>query len=139
MNRLALLLVPALAVGCAHNRISGTVVDRNGAPVAGAIVGLAPGNVEVVTDAEGRWAVDYLRDAAGERVRLDTRTAYEIEAFRVGYHVATATLEYKRGEAEAATITLVEDSIRVATPEDDIDPGREAGRPQAAGTAYEGE
>lgn len=139
MNRIARTLVPMLALGCAHNRLTGTVVDRNGAPVPGAIVGLAPGNVEVVTDAEGRWVVDYLRDDEGERVRLGTRTDYEVEAFRVGYHVATTRVSYKRGDATVETITLVEDSIRIATPEDDIDPGREAGRPQATGAAYEGE
>lgn len=139
MKRLAPLLAPLLLAGCAHNRIGGRVVDRNGAPIAGAIIGLAPGNVEVVTDAEGRWAVDYLRDEAGERIRLGTRTEYDVEAFRIGYHVATARLSYKRGEHEVGAITLVEDSIRVATPEDDIDPGRQRRQPQASGAAYEGE
>jgi len=136
----ALWLLAALGVaGCAHNRITGTVVDRNGAPVAGAVVGLTPGHVEVVTDAEGRWAIDYLRTEAGDRVRLSPRTGYAIEVFRVGYHVAGGRLDYRRGEAEAGPITLVEDTIRVATPEDDIDPGRAGARPEASGAAYEGE
>lgn len=127
------------ATGCAHNRITGTVVDRNGAPVAGAVVGLTPGHVEVVTSSDGRWTVDYLRTEAGDRIRLSPRTRYEIEVFRVGYHVAGGRLDYRRGDAEAERIMLVEDSIRVATPEDDIDPGREDARPEASGVAYEGE
>lgn len=139
MTRKTLALVALMLVGCAHNRIGGQVLDRNGVPVAGAIIGLAPGNVEVVTDAEGRWAIDYLRDDAGARVRFGTRTEYDVEAFQVGYHVATTRLMYKRGDVQLDAITLVEDSIRVATPDDDIDPGRERAQPTASGAAYEGE
>lgn len=139
MNRIGPMLTALLLSGCAHNRIGGQVLDRNGAPVAGAIIGLAPGNVEVVTDADGRWAIDYLRNEDGERIRLGTRADYDLEAFRVGYHVATAHLTYKRGDVQVDDITLVEDSIRVATPEDDIDPGRQRAQPTASGAAYEGE
>lgn len=137
--KVPLVLAALAGASCSHNRITGTVVDRNGSPVPGAVVGLTPGHVEVVTDSEGRWTVDYLRTEAGDRVRLSPRTGYDIEVFRVGYHVSGGRLDYRRGDAEAAPITLVEDSIRVATPEDDIDPGRADARPEASGAAYEGE
>ena len=139
MRGVAIVFVMSIGGGCAHNRITGTVVDRNGAPVPGVIVGLTPGNVEVLTDAEGNWAVDYLRDDAGSRIRLGTRRDYDLEVFRLGYHAATTGFRYQRGSLDTGTLTLVEDGVRVATPDDDIDPGREAALPRAAGAAYEGE
>ncbi len=132
---LALLVAP----GCAARRITGLVVDRNGAPVPGAIVSIAPGEVEVVTDGDGAWTIDYLRDAAGERVRLAPRTTYAIEVFRVGYHVVASRFDYKSGEVAVQTVTLVEDTIRVGPSEVDLDPAHLDRRPQASGAAYEGE
>jgi hypothetical protein len=137
--RAALGLALLVLGGCATRRITGRVVDRNGAPVAGAIVAIDPGGVEVVTDGQGAWSIDYLRDAAGERVRLAARTTYAIEVFRVGYHIVSSQFAYRSGEVAVETVTLVEDSIRVAPPEDDLDPARYERRPQASGAAYEGE
>lgn len=136
---LALGLALALLTGCAARRISGQVVDRNGDPVSGAVVSIAPGDVEVVTDGEGVWSIDYLRDAAGERVRLSPRTSYAIEVFRVGFHVVSSKFDYKNGEVAVETVTLVEDTIRVGAPEDDLDPSRYERPSQATGATYEGE
>ena len=148
MIRAPTLMCLALA-GCAHQNIAGAVLDRNGSPVVGVIVSVEPGpnqssgegvtRVEVLTDAEGRWSVDYLRNTVGERVRLARRTRYRVEAFRVGYHVVDAEFDYRRGEVEVAPLTLTEDAIRVAAPEDDIDPGRFNRPSQATGATFEGE
>jgi hypothetical protein len=149
VNRYSLPLLAAMA-GCAHQNIAGAVLDRNGAPVPGAIVSIEPGldnsaeaasvgSVEVVTDADGRWSIDYLRNELGERVRLARRTTYRIEAFRVGFHVEDAEFDYRRGEVEVAPLTLTADTIRVSAPEDDIDPGRFNRPSQATGATFEGE
>ena len=41
-----------------------------GEPLPRAVVSLVPGNVELVTDRDGRFVIDYLRDQSGERVKL---------------------------------------------------------------------
>ena len=51
----------ASAWGAGHF-ITGQVIDRNGQPVNRAVISLAPGNVKLVTDREGMFLIDYLRD-----------------------------------------------------------------------------
>ena len=57
--------------------------------------------------------LDYLRDEAGERVKLKRRTDYGIEIFKPGYHVLNQDFYYKRGELLMEPLVLKEDSIRV--------------------------
>ena len=61
----ALLLSPASAEA-GRNQIGGQILDRNGEPVNRAIVSLVPGNVQLMTDREGNFLIDYLRDEDGE-------------------------------------------------------------------------
>lgn len=133
---MTLLLLFACAT---HHVISGQVVDRNGQPVERANVALAPGNVEIITDDNGHFAIDYLRDAEGSRTKLSRRTDYTVEFFKVGFHPEKQAFYYKRGEFVLEPVTLTEDTVRVETATVDIDPAKFPDRQQAAGGSYEGE
>ncbi len=134
------ILAAFLAAGCAtHHAISGSVVDRNGEPVERALVSVQPGNVAIVTDPNGWFQIDYLRDETGERTKLKRRTTYEIEIFKPGYHLQQVLVEYKRGELLLEPIVLKEDTIRVVGVDENIDPGAYPDRTQSSGATYEGE
>lgn len=126
----------ALAKGRA---IQGQVVDRNGQGLGMVSVSLAPGNVEIVTEPDGSFRIDYLRDARGERIRLSRRTEYQLLLFRVGWNEQQIAVSYQRGELILAPITLQEDIIRVESSDEDIDPGSHTDPAQNAGGSYEGE
>ncbi|MDP6932975.1 MAG: carboxypeptidase-like regulatory domain-containing protein [Myxococcota bacterium] len=135
---------PALLLGfttsCAfHHSIQGTVLDRNGEPVERVIVSLDPGGVELVTDEQGNFLVDYLRDSEGNRVKLARRTDYTVEAFKVGYHLTSQNFYYKRGELTLEILTLNEDTIRIDPSDVDFDPASYPDRTHSAGSSYEGE
>jgi hypothetical protein len=133
------MLISLLIACTAHHAISGSVVDRNGEPVERAIVTLEPGNVQIVTDQDGAWEVDYLRDEEGERIKLDKRTDYTVEAFKAGYRPEEIDLYYKRGELPTEPLVLKEDTIRVVPSEQDIDPDSHPDRTHGSGANYEGE
>ncbi len=140
MKRVLVTSVLLLAtVGCASHQISGTIVDRNGQALERVIITVEPGNVQLVSDQAGAFTIDYLRDEAGERVKLDKKSDYSVEAFKVGYHIADTSLYYKRGELLLEPIVLKEDTIRVSGTEADIDPGQYPDRSQSSGATYEGE
>ena len=134
-----LLLVPALGACATRSAISGAVVDRNGDPIERVIVSLDPGDVELLTDPDGAFRINYMRDESGQRVRLERRRTYTVELFRLGYHVGQKNVEYRRGELVLEPFTLVEDTIRVQAPVHEVDPGTVEGRPEGAGATYEGE
>jgi len=124
---------------CGPHIIHGQVIDRNGDPIPRAIVGLKPGNVEIVTDGEGRFMVDYLRDDEGERVKLKRRTDYGMEIFKPGYHVLLQDFYFKRGELYMEPVVLKEDSIRVIGSEELFNPNEHRDRTHSAGQSLEGE
>jgi hypothetical protein len=139
VSQVALFLLPVLGA-CAHHRtITGQVLDRNGDPMEQVVVSVHPGNVEIVTDAAGLFVIDYLRDDQGERTSLVTKTDYQIEAFKPGYHITRSSLSYRRGRMSVDPITLVKDTIRVSESSGDLDPDQYPDRTQSSGTAYEGE
>jgi len=139
MDRLRVLGL-SLLLGCnTHRAISGQVVDRNGNPMDRVIISVAPGGVEMVTDSEGYFVIDYLRNDTGERIKLDKRQEYEVEAFRAGYHINSNLFFYKKGELYLDPITLTEDTIRVPFSEENIDPAQFPERTNATGVNYEGE
>lgn len=139
-SRLLLAGLLATQWGCASRRaISGQVLDRNGMPVERVIVSVEPGGVEIVTDTEGRFTIDYIREAGGERTDLDKKTEYRIEMFKPGYHISRSSVDYRRGAIELEPFTLVKDTIRVSDNEDDLDPEKYPDRTHSAGTNYEGE
>ena len=137
-----LLLVPLALAAPAHagkHSVQSQVLTRNGQPVAKAIIKLDPGNVELVTDREGRFLIDYLRDEVGERVKFAKKTDYAIEVFKVGYHPFTTTFYFKRGELVLDDVVLVEKTIRVDDVPENIDPGTTTETTHAAGATYEGQ
>jgi len=140
MTRSPLLLAALALSGCSrHHAIFGIVQDRNGEPLARVVVGLSPGNVELVTDEAGQFTVDYLRDESGARTKLQRRSDYEITLFKPGYHNASTTFYFKRGELQLEPMSLTEDTIRVEAGSENIDPGQYPDRAQNNGAAYEGE
>lgn len=129
-----------LVIACAsHRAITGSVLDRNGDPIERAIVSVHPGGVEIVTDENGRYVIDYLRTTDGDRTDLRKKTEYQLEAFLPGYHITRASLSYRRGKVEADPITLVPDTVRMSESDADLDPSLYPDRSQSAGSTYEGE
>jgi hypothetical protein len=124
---------------CGPHIIHGQVIDRNGDPIPRAIVGLTPGNVEIVTDGDGRFMVDYLRNNEGERVKLKRRTDYGMEIFKPGFHVLSEDFYFKRGELFMEPFVLKEDSIRVIGSEELFNPDEHRDRTHSAGQSLEGE
>ena len=129
-----------LMMGCStHHAIIGSVVDRNGEPMERVLVTLDPGGVEMITDSEGRFMIDYLRGEAGERIRLSKKTDYGIEYFRTGFHIEQSKFYFKKGELFLEPITLAEDTIRVTVSDETLDPADLQQGTQSAGATYEGE
>jgi len=135
LGALLSVAVPAYAGG---HSVSSQVLTRNGQPVAKAIVKLTPGNVELVTDREGRFLIDYLRDDAGERIKFGKKTDYAIEVFKVGFHPLTTPFYFKRGQLVLDDIVLVEKTIQVDDVPENLDAGTEE-TTHAAGATYEGQ
>jgi hypothetical protein len=134
----ALVLFPGTAFAGKHS-ISGTVVDRNGQPVERVNVTLSPGNVEIITDETGKFLIDYLRDADGNRTKLGKRADYAVSFFKVGYHEEKQSFFYKRGELVLEPVTLKEDTIKLDPSVDNIDPATFPDRQENSGGSYEGE
>jgi hypothetical protein len=136
---IALAVALAMPAEASRNYISGQVIDRNGKPVERAIVTLAPGNVQLVTDSEGKFLIDYLRDDAGQRMRLARKVDYQLEVFKPGYHTESLPVHYKRGAVAVDPFTLKEDTIEVTDDDKNIDPGLFSDRSQSGGATYEGQ
>ena len=135
---LALLLLGAPALA-ARNQISGQVLDRNGKPVNRAIITLAPGNVQMITDEEGKFTIDYLRTDAGERMKLTRKVDYDLEVFKPGFHVEKRNFFYKSGPVAVAPITLAEETVVVTPDAENIDPGLFSDKTHGSGATYEGQ
>lgn len=119
--------------------ITGHVVDRNGAGMSRAIVSLAPGNVELVTDRDGNFVVDYLRAADGDRKKLRRHTEYVLEVFKPGYHVYAVHLPYRRGVLTVDTVTMIEETVDLADLPENLDPALYKTQTQSSGANYEGQ
>lgn len=143
MNPSRLLLVALLGASsvasAARNEINGQVLDRQGEPVHRAIISLEPGNVELVTDRDGRFLIDYLRDDDGERSRLKRKIDYTVEVFKPGYHTESYTFYYKRGRQEVPTFTIKEETIKISDDGQDLDPELYQDQTQSSGATYEGQ
>jgi hypothetical protein len=93
--------------------ITGLVTNQNGEPMPRATVSLSPGNVEVVTDREGRFEFVYLRDELGGRVKLTKRRTYRLEVFKTGFHVVELDVSYKHGPHEVEPVSMLPETLRV--------------------------
>ena len=132
------LLLPLASFAGKHS-ISGQVVNRNGKPMEQVIVSLSPGNVELITDREGRFIIDYLRDEDGVRTRLKRRAEYTLELFKVGFHVEKRALFYKSGPAVIDTIQMIEETIQVHDDGADLTESLDNEPTHSAGANYEGQ
>jgi len=137
----ALLASPAFA---GKHYISGRVIDRNGDPVDKAVITLRPDTdkdleVQLVTDREGRFLVDYLRTADGERARLARRVTYDLEVYKPGFHPRNLKLEYRKGELQVDTLMMTEDTIVVHDDDVQLDPDAYEQQTHSAGANYEGQ
>ena len=135
---LACLLLPSTALAGRHF-IAGQVVDRNGEPVDRAVVSLTPGRVELVTDREGRFLIDYLRDDDGERIKLSKKTDYQLEVFKPGFHAETRSFFYKKGSMELKAFTMVEETIDIRDEGENLDPELFSEQTSNTGATYEGQ
>ena len=138
MNTILLFLFTLSALA-GNNSISGVVQDRNGNPVDQAIVALKPGNVELVTDRDGKFFIDYLRNDEGSRVKLKSKREFSLEVFKVGFHTETRTFFYRRGPTALETIQLVEETIRIHDDNADLSETLDAKPTHSAGANYEGQ
>lgn len=138
---LAGLMLTVFATGSANAKpaIHGEVNDRNGQPMARVNVRVLPGNVEIVTDDQGKFTIDYLRDEEGNRVRLANRTTYTFEVYKLGFQLARMDLEYTHGEVELEAVTLSPDTITVRASSTDLDPANLPETDAQGGGSYEGE
>lgn len=141
----ALAALVALPAHAGKHWIAGRIIDRNGDPVDQAVVTLAPKdaesteNVQLVTDREGRFLVDYLRDDAGERTKLSKRADYQIEVYKPGFHTRELDFYYKKGEHQIDTVMMTEDTIVVHDDDANLDPDSFDQRTHSAGANYEGQ
>lgn len=136
---LFLFLFFSLQASAGNNSISGVVLDRNGDPVDQAIVSLEPGYVELVTDREGKFLIDYLRNEDGNRVKLKGKREFNLEIFKVGFHTERQTFFYKRGPVTIETIRLVEETIQIHDDNADLSETLDAKPTHSAGANYEGQ
>ena len=138
MNAIFLFLF-TLGALAGNNSISGAVQDRNGNPIDQAIVALKPGNVELVTDREGKFFIDYLRSEQGNRIKLKAKREFSLEIFKVGFHTETRTFFYRRGPVTLETIRLIEETIQIHDDNADLSETLDAKPTHSAGANYEGQ
>jgi hypothetical protein len=139
------LVAPAEA---ARPSIGGHVIDRNGNGMSKAIVTVTPapgakhadaGTCQLVTDRDGNFLVDYLRDEAGERAKLRSRMGYTVEVFKPGYHTFAKVVDYRHGALVVDVVTMVEDTIDVRDLPENLDPALYRVATQSSGANYEGQ
>lgn len=146
------LILAGLAVALATPAFAGThfiagrVIDRNGDPIDQAVITLRPvdtednpDNVQLVTDREGRFLIDYLRDPEGERAKLAKRSDYTVEVYKPGFHTREVSFYYKKGEMQIDTLMMSEDTIVVHDDKADLDPDAFDQRTHSSGANYEGQ
>lgn len=139
---LMLSTVPAAA---GNHYIAGRIIDRNGDPIDQAVITLRPKDPEkqvefqLVTDREGRFLVDYLRDQEGDRAKLSKRSDYEIEVYKPGFHTRELDFYYKKGELQVDTLMMTEDTIAVHDDDADLDANAFEQSTHSSGANYEGQ
>ncbi len=138
MTFLALVQLGALAFG-AQNQIAGTVVDQNGKPVQNVVVSVSPGDLQIASDASGAFLVDYLRDEAGERVKLGRKTEYVFEFFKPGFHSQRMQVKFLKGAVVMDALALVPVTIDVVDLGGNLDPALYDAATSSEGATYEGQ
>lgn len=130
------MLGPAYA---STGQIGGTVTDRNGNPLARARIELSPGNVELVTDRDGHFSIQFLRDETGARVKLQRRQKYALVVFKPGYHDSSVAVDYKRGDLMLDEVVLEPETIDIHDITVNLDPQLYGLQTNASGHSAEGQ
>ena len=138
LTALTLLLWSTTALAGRH-AIEGQVLDRNGQPIDRAIISLDPGHVELVTDRDGRFLIDYLRRDDGQRTRMAKKTLYTLEVFKPGFHTTSLTIDYRKGTLVLDQLTLTEETIELREDDTILDPGAYEEQSESTGVSYEGQ
>lgn len=99
----------------------GRVVDRYDKPIMRAIVGMAPGSSERISNKWGEFEFVYGINGEGERQPLRLGHDYTISAWKPGYHETTQIVRFEGGPQEVPTITLVEDIIQLRFDSSDLE------------------
>ena len=114
------LMTPLVLAGClalsacgSKRMITGMVTDAAGQPLDNAIVSLEPGNVELVTDRQGQFTIDYLRTDDASRTGIGKRQTYLLDVFKPGFSIEQLEFYYKSGEHSVGPIELTEEVLRV--------------------------
>jgi hypothetical protein len=133
-----------VSASAAKHAIVGQIVDRNGAPVDKAIITLRPSlerplTAQLVTDREGRFLIDYLRNENGERAKLARKVEYTLEVYKPGYHVNRSSFSYRKGEHVLDVLRLTEDTITIRDDEAELDPEQYEQQTHSSGANYEGQ
>lgn len=92
-----------------------------------------------MTDHDGRFLIDYLRDHTGEKIKLATKTEYTLEVFKVKYHTFKTEVPFRRGVLEVEPVTMVEDKIALRDLPENLDPGMYSASTNSGGATYEGQ
>ena len=142
MRIASLLTLATLALtltGCGKRLISGIVTDPAGQPLDRAIIRLQPGNVELVTNREGQFAIDYHRTEDADRTGIDARQTYILDVFKPGFGIEQLEFFYKNGEYSVGTIALTPEVLQVQDDGENLVPSLRAETTQIGGATYEGQ
>ena len=139
MSRL-LPVILLLGTGCGASRaITGTITDADGRPLDRAIVSMEPGGVQLVTNREGEFVIDYLRDESSDRTALQKKQTYTLDVYKPGFSIQQLDLYYKGGEHIVAPIALSTEQLSVQDDGQNLVPSLELDRTSTGGATYEGQ
>ena len=140
-NVTPLFIAGCLALSaCGGKRIiSGMVTDSTGAPLDNAIIRLDPGNVELVTDRQGQFVIDYLRTDNASRIGISKRQTYVLDVFKPGFSIEQREFYYKSGQHLVGEIPLTAEVLRVQDDGENLVPSLQAEPTNTGGTTYEGQ
>ncbi len=140
------LMTPLLLAGClalsacgSKRIITGVVTDSGGQPLDRAIVSLEPGNVEMVTDRQGQFTIDYLRTDDASRTGIRKRQTYLLDVFKPGFSIQQLEFYYKSGAYSVGPLELIEEVLRVQDDGENLVPSLQAEPTLSGGAAYEGQ
>ncbi|MFT6145418.1 MAG: hypothetical protein ACJAZO_000306 [Myxococcota bacterium] len=135
------LLVGCLALAaCGGKRIiTGVVTDASGQPLDRAIVRLEPGNIEMVTDREGQFTIEYLRTEDASRTGIGKRQTYILDVFKPGFSIEQREFYYKAGALSVGAIPLTVEVLRVQDDGENLVPSLQAEPTNTGGATYEGQ
>lgn len=140
------LVSPFLLAGClvlsacgGKRVITGMVTDASGQPLDNAIIRLEPGNIELVTDRQGQFVIEYLRTDDASRTGIAKRQTYVLDVFKPGFSIEQREFYYKSGAHLVGAIPLTPEVLRVQDDGENLVPSLQAEPTNTGGATYEGQ